>query len=447
MSEQISDGSPRHDAARDRVVELDKRRVWHPYTPMQRYRESVEPLVIVEARGARLYDADGRSYLDGNASWWTCTLGHRHPRLVSALRRQSEVLCHTSLAGVAHPWASELADRLCGVAPDGLEHAFFSDNGSTAVEVAMKLSLQYWAQNGRPERRSFLALHDAFHGETLGVTALGGVEVFRRPFAGVLLDATHVRPPREPGSLDASVSALDRALTERAGTVAGLVLEPVVQGAAGMRIYDPAFLRAARELCDRHDVFLVFDEVFTGYGRTGPMWACEHAGVSPDLLCTAKGFTGGMMPMAATLATRRIFDGFLGEPDRAFYYGHTFCGNPLGSALALEVLEVFEDERILSGAKGKADRIAEAFSGMAGLPGVSAARSLGMIGALDLAGDSGYLADAGWRVYEEALARGAYLRPLGNVVYVTPSLNIPDEDLDALLRIARESVEAVLAGA
>jgi len=220
------------------------------------------------------------------------------------------------------------------------------------------------------------------------------------------------------------------------------VVEPVLQGAAGMRSYDPAFLRAARELCDRHDVFLVFDEVFTGYGRSGPMWAAHHAGVSPDLLCTAKGFTGGLLPMAATLATPRIFDGFLGDATRAFYYGHTFCGHPLGAAVALEVLRVFEEEEILARAAPKAACIAAAFEAMRGLPGVASTRALGMVGALDLAGDAGYLARTGWRVYEEALRRGAYLRPLGNVVYVTPSLNIPDADLDQLLAITRESVEA-----
>ncbi len=212
-----------------------------------------------------------------------------------------------------------------------------------------------------------------------------------------------------------------------------------------MRIYDPGFLAEARRLCDRHDLFLVFDEVFTGYGRTGPMWAAEHAGVAPDILCTAKGFTGGMLPMAATLTTERIFEGFLGDGERAFYYGHTFCGNPLGAAVAREVLRVFEEEKILLRAAPKAQRIARAFSAMGELPGVERTRALGMIGALDLAGEEGYLADAGWRVYEQARARGAYLRPLGNVVYVTPSLNIPDDDLDQLLAIVRESVEAVAA--
>jgi adenosylmethionine---8-amino-7-oxononanoate aminotransferase len=429
---------------RERIVALDKQRVWHPYTAMQDYRDRIEPLVVVEASGPRLIDSEGRSYLDANASWWACALGHGHPRLVEALRRQSERLCHTALAGVAHEGASELAEKLCGVAPHGLDHVFYSDNGSTAVEVAMKLALQYWAQNGRPERVRFVSLADGFHGETLGVTALGGVELFRRPFAGVLPDALRVAPPRSVDAVDAACTALEQTLASQADTLAALVMESVVQGAAGMKFYDPAFLRAARELCDRYDVFLVCDEVFTGYGRTGPMWACEHAGISPDILCSAKGFTAGVLPMAATLTTRRVFEGFLGAAERAFYYGHTFCGNPLGAAVALEVLKIFEDEHILERAKLKAERIAEAFAAMGELPGVTAPRALGMLGALELGANSDYLADAGWRVYDEARARGAYLRPLGSVIYVAPPLNIPDADLDELLDIVRSSIDAVL---
>jgi adenosylmethionine-8-amino-7-oxononanoate aminotransferase len=428
---------------RSRIVALDKQRVWHPYTEMSHYREQVEPLVVVRAEGSRLSDADGSSYIDANASWWTATLGHNHPRLVEALRRQAEQVCHTALGGITHPAATALAERLCAVAPPGLEHVFYSDNGSTSIEVAMKLALQYWQQNGHPERRVFVSLEEAFHGDTLGTTALGGVEVFRKPFAGNLQECVHVPSPAVPGELERAVEVLASRLAERRD-IAAVVLESIVQGAAGMQIYDAAYLRAARRLCDEHDVFLILDEVFAGYGRTGPMWACEHGDVQPDLLCTAKGFSGGMFPMAATLATDRIFDGFLGEPERAFYYGHTFCGNPLGAAVALEVLRVFEEEKILAGAEPKARRIRAAFEELGGLSGVERVRSLGMIAALDLAGDGGYLSDAGWRVYDEARRRGAYLRPLGNVIYVTPSLNIPDDDLDRLLEIVAESVTAVL---
>ncbi len=437
----LAPGAAQLGLSRAEIVALDKARVWHPYTEMSRYRAEVDPLVVDSARGSRLFDVDGRAYLDANASWWSSLLGHGHPRLIAALQRQSARLCHTALAGIAHEPAAALAEELCRAAPPGLTQVFYGDDGSTAVEIAMKLCLQYWAQNGRPLRSCFAALEGAFHGETLGVTALGGVEVFRRPFAPVLAEVLHLPPPREPGAAaQLCFERLERCFAEQGDRLAALVLEPVVQGAAGMLFYDPEYLRLARRLCDHHGVFLVFDEVFSGYGRTGPMWASEHAGVAPDLLCLAKGFTGGMLPMSATLVCQRLYDGFLGAPERAFYYGHTFCGNPLGAAVAREVLRIFDEEKILERARPKAARIADAFAELGRLPGVLRTRSLGMIGALDLAGPAGYLADAGWRVYERARARGAYLRPLGNVVYITPSLNIPDADLDELLAIVGDSV-------
>jgi adenosylmethionine-8-amino-7-oxononanoate aminotransferase len=409
---------------------------------MDRYRAEVDPLVVERAEGPHFWDVDGRRFIDANSSWWVSPLGHNHPRLVDALKRQADVHCHTALAGMTHEGAAELAEALAAVAPGGLEHVFYSDDGSTAVEVALKVALQYWAQSGRPERNRFIALEDAFHGETLGATGVGGVEVFRRPFTGVVPD--HPRIPSPSAGWEAAAEALERTLVHRADEVAGLIVEPMVQGAAGMRMYEAGFLRAARELCDRHDVFLIADEVFTGYGRTGAMWACDHAGISPDVLCTAKGFCGGVLPMAATLMTDRIQQAFLGSDERAFYYGHSFCGNPLGCAVAREVLRVFEDEKVLERARPKAARIAEAFSELAEHPAVQRTRSLGMIGALDLRGGDDYLAGGGWRVYAEARKRGAYLRPMGNCVYVAPPLVIPDATLDELLGIVRESLDAAL---
>lgn len=428
---------------REDIVALDKKHVWHPYTPMQAYIEQTEPLVLERAAGARLYDMDGRSYIDANSSWWSAVLGHDHPRLRAALHEQLDTMAHVPLAGITHPPAAELARALCERAPSGLSRVFYSDDGSTAVEVALKLCLQYWHQNGRPERTRFVALDGAFHGETLGATALGGVEVFRRPFASVVLDC--LRVPFESDGYERAFAALAELLARHEGEIAGVVLEPVVQGAAGMRKYAPELLRRARDLTRAHDVFLVLDEVFTGYGRTGPFWACEHADVAPDLLCTAKGLSGGLLPFAATLATERIFEGFLGSAERAFFYGHTFCGNPLGARLALEVLRVFEDEQILLHAARKAERIAARFARLATLPGVQRTRSIGMIGALDLDGASGYLESGGKRVFAHALRRGAYVRPLGNTVYVAPPLNIPDSDLDELLDIVEASIHAALA--
>ena len=425
---------------REHIVRLDKSRVWHPYTPMSAYVDHTDPLVLTQAKGSRLIDADGRSYIDGNSSWWTAALGHGHPRLVEALSRQAEVMCHVSLAGITHEPVARLADELCAVTPPGLSRVFFSDDGSTAVEVALKLSLQYWHQNGRPERTRFVALSGAFHGDTLGATALSGVELFRRPFASVLLDCIHV--PVEPDGYARAFARLERVLREESDTLAAIVLEPMVQGAAGMRMYAAEHLARIAELASRADVFLILDEVFTGYGRTGPMWALEHAAVKPDLLCTAKAFSGGMLPMAATVVSERIYEGFLGDAERAFYYGHTYSGNPLGAAVAREVLAIYRDEQVLERARPKAARIARAFDGLADVVGPENVRALGMIGALDLGGAEGYLAGTGWRVYDEARKRGAYLRPLGNVVYLAPPLNIEDSELDALCQILDESVRA-----
>jgi adenosylmethionine-8-amino-7-oxononanoate aminotransferase len=433
------------------LVAIDKRRVWHPYTEMGEYVAHTDPLVVVRARGPRIFDADGTGYLDANSSWWTATLGHNHPRLVAALGRQAEQLCHCALAGITHPQAALLADELCAVAPPGLERVFFSDDGSTSVEVAVKLAVQFAVQNGAPRRRRIVAMEGAFHGETIGAASLGGVEVFRRPFAGLLFDCIRVPSPADPDAYATAFEQLERAVSNGADEIAAVVLEPRVQGAAGMQIYPSEYLRLAREICHRHDVPLVFDEVFSGYGRTGPMWAADHAGVSPDVMCVAKGFSGGMLPMAATLVTERLFQGFVGDKSRAFFYGHTYCGNPLGAAVAREVLAIYRDEKIVERAAPKAARIARAFEAMAELPRVRRPRALGMIGAIDLAADdparsNGYLAAAGWRVYDAARKRGVYLRPLGDVVYVAPPLNIEDAELEELLGKVREAIEEVVRG-
>jgi adenosylmethionine-8-amino-7-oxononanoate aminotransferase len=274
----------------------------------------------------------------------------------------------------------------------------------------------------------------------MGSASVSGIDVFKRPFGGVLLDCLRV-PPGASGYQQA-FEVLEALLRRHQDELAAVIVEPIVQGAAGMRFYSPEFLSALRQLTRELDVFLICDEVFTGYGRTGPFWASEHAGVEPDLLCTAKGFTAGMLPMAATLATTRIFEGFLGDPARAFYYGHTFCGHPLGAAVAREVLRVYRDEQILAGAERRARRIAQAFEGFRALPDVTETRCLGMIGALDLGGSRDYLEPRGKRVYQEALRRGAYLRPLGNTIYIAPSLNIPEAELDELLGIVEDSVRA-----
>jgi adenosylmethionine-8-amino-7-oxononanoate aminotransferase len=457
----------------DAILAADRAHLWHPYTPMDEWRARHDPLLVVRAEGPWLHLASGERLLDANGSWWVSTLGHNHPRLVSALKAQADRMCHVALAGITHEPAAMLSKELAAVAPAGLDQVFFSDDGSTAIEAAVKMALQFFAQNGRPEKVRFIALDGAFHGETLGATSLGGVEVFRRPFASVVFDCVHVPSPAGEDVSCAPLwgeafDAIAELVEREHATIAAVVLEPLVQGAAGMRMYPPAYLRAVRDLCTRHDVLLIVDEVFTGYGRLGAMWACDLAQISPDLMCIAKGFTGGVLPMAATLTTRRVLAGFDGGRGRAFLYGHSYTGNALGAAVAREVLAIYRDERVVDGVAARHASIAGLAERLRGHPLVRDARSLGAIGAFELrevratttvgraavdgarravataetTDDLGYTASIGWRVYDEARRRGAYLRPLGNVVYVTPPLNIPLDALERLLAIVEESIEA-----
>lgn len=428
--------------SRDDVVRLDKAHVWHPYTPVDVW-EKTDPIVVARACGSTLYEADGTRLLDGNSSWWVASLGHAHPRLLRVLREQAATLDHCALGGIAHEPASALAEALVRVAPRGLSRVFYTDNGSSSVEVAVKIALQTWQHRGAPAKTRFIALDGAFHGDTLGASSLGGVEVFRRPFASVLFECLRAPFP-EPNAYERAFDAIRDLVTKEHDSIAAVVLEPLLQGAAGMRSYPAEYLRAVRELTTKHDVLLIIDEVFTGYGRTGEMWACDHAAITPDIMCLGKAFAT-LIPMGATLVTSSVYDTFRGGGgDRALWYGHTFCGNPIGAALAREVLAIYEDEGVVAQARAKAPRIAEAFERIAAIPGVSGVRSLGMTGAADLGSASGYLGGAGWRVYEEARRRGAYLRPLGDTVYVCPPLVIADGELDALLDIVEQSVRFAL---
>lgn len=435
---------PRAALSRAEIVRLDKAHVWHPYTPPDRWEES-DPIVVARAHGAHLFEPDGTRYIDGNASWWTASLGHGHPRLLRVLAEQSETLAHCALGGIAHEPAAALAAELVAAAPSGLSRAFFTDNGSTAIEVAVKIAIQSFAQRGQPKKTRFVALDGAFHGDTVGASSLGGVDVFRRTFGSVLFECFRAPFP-SADAYERAFGAIEELLRREGDSIAAVVVEPLVQGAAGMRTYPAAYLRALRDATRRADVLLVVDEVFTGYGRTGTMWACDQAGITPDLMCLGKTFAT-LLPMGATLATANVYDAFRGDDQNALWYGHTFCGHPLGAALAREVLAIYRDERVVERAKAKAARIAAAFDELAALAGVARTRSIGMIGAADLeppGGSGGYLGRVGWRVYEEARRRGAYLRPLGDTVYVCPALTIEDADLDELLAILTESVRVAL---
>ena len=379
-------------------------------------------------------------------------------------------MCHVSLAGTTHAPAAELAKALVDVAPAGLERVFYSDDGSTALEAALKMALGYHAHRGEPGRSRFVALGGAFHGETLGVVALGGVPLFRRAYAAALMEAYFCEPPPlDEAEGGPSYLAVEQLVRERAAELAGIVVEPLLQGATGMRLHAPAFLLHLRKLADEHGLLLIADEVFTGYGRTGTMWAIEQAGVRPDLLCTAKGFSGGILPMAATLASDAVYQAFYDAPEKTFFHGHSFCGNPLGARVALEVLAVMRDEGVLEGIAERSARIRASFERMGRHAATTKPRAIGMVGAIDLVdprsqeaaeepseGDEdekvpwserpGYLGQAGWRVHEAARERGVYLRPLGDVVYVAPPLNIGLGELDELLGLVEESLRVALEG-
>nr|WP_301338497.1 adenosylmethionine--8-amino-7-oxononanoate transaminase [Myxococcus xanthus] len=435
---------------------MDKAHVWHPYTAMEAYIAETDPLVVVRSEGAYLHDADGTRYLDANGSWWVSTLGHRHPRLMRALAEQAAALPHVSLAGITHEPGALLASELAAIAPgsdcpglpasERLSRVFYSDNGSTAVEVAIKMAAQYWAQNGQPRRTRFITLSGAFHGETMGATSVGGVPLFREVFGPLLFDVVHVPSPAEEGGWTRAFEQVRSTLRTRPEEIAGVILEPVLQGAAGMVMYSPDFVRAVREATREVDTFLIADEVFTGLGRTGARFAVDLAGVVPDMLCLAKALSGGVLPFGATLASERVFSGFLGAASRALYYGHSYCGNPLGAAIAREVLAVYRDEDVMGQVARKAPRVKAAFERMAAsIPGLVRPRAVGMVGAVDLGG-GGYLARGGWRVYEAARRRGLYLRPMGDTVYIAPALTISDEALEELLSGVEASLQEVAGG-
>ena len=442
-----------------RWIDLDKRFLWHPFTSMRHWLDAT-PLVIERGDGNYLIDTEGRRYLDGVSSLWVTVHGHNRPEINQAIRDQLDRLAHSTLLGLTHPTAAELAARLAELAPPGLERVFYSDNGSTAVEIALKLAFQYWQLAGRPEKRRFVHLEHSYHGDTLGAVAVGGIPVFHEVFGPLLLETLSVPSPhpyRHPAgpSPDAvrehCLAALARLLDERAGEIAAFIVEPLVQGAAGMLVHPPGYLREAAELCHRHDVIHIADEVATGFGRTGAMFACEHEGVSPDFLCLAKGLTGGYTPLAATLTTQRVYEMFLSssaDERRAFYHGHTFTGHPLGCAAALASLDLFERDGVLASLPGKAERLRAALArNLASHPRVGDIRQRGLMVGVELVAERD---DArplppelatGARVCAAARDHGVILRPLGDVVVLMPPLSITDDEIDLLVT----SVERALA--
>jgi adenosylmethionine-8-amino-7-oxononanoate aminotransferase len=397
-------------------------------------------VVIEAAEGTDLIDADGRRYIDGVASLWCNVHGHRHPHIDAAVRRQLDRVAHSTMLGLTHPGAAELAERLVSLTPPGLARVFYSESGSTAVEIALKMAFQYWRQAGEPGRMSFVALEGAYHGDTIGSVAVGGIDLFHGAFGPLLFKARRVAPGDE--------RRLERVLDLHGHETAAVIVEPLVQGAAGIRVQPPGFLRRVRELCDAAGVLLICDEVATGFGRTGTMFACEQERVSPDLLCLGKGLTGGYLPLAATLASERVYEGFLGAPEelRTFFHGHTFTGNPLACAAAIANLELFEREATLLRLQPKVRLLGELLEAVATMPEVAEVRGRGLMAGIDL-GERDPALGLGRRVTVEARRRGAIVRPLGDVIVLMPPLAISKADLRRLVEIVAASIRVVVAAA
>src|SRR4029079_14438776 len=420
----------------DRYLQhLDRSVLWHPFTQQQGWAGEDFP-VIDHADDTTLYDTAGNAYIDGVSSLWCTIHGHRHPAIDLAIKDQLDHVAHSTMLGLSHAPAAKLAKRLVDLAPDGLSRVFFSDNRSTACEIAVTMAYQWWHQQGEWWRSGFVCLRDSYHGDTIGSVSVGGIELFHSLYRPLLFDTWHA----EPGDPDHM-----RALLEEHGDrVAAVIVEPLVQGAAGIQVHPDGYLRAVRELCDEFGVFLICDEVATGFGRTGTMFACEQEGVSPDFMCLAKGLTGGYLPLAPTLTSERVYEGFLGafEQFRTFFHGHTYTGNPLACAAALATLAVFEQERTLERLQPKiallGDLLAEYVEP---LGAVAEVRRRGFMVGIQLA-EVPLDARMGHRVTLEARARGAIVRPLGDTVVLMPPLSIQPGELRRLVEITGAAITA-----
>jgi len=441
------------------LLSLDRKHVWHPCT-QQKDHETLPPIAIERADGVYLIDKDGRRYVDAVSSWWVNLFGHNHPRLNAALKAQIDKVSHHIFAGFTHEPAVELASRLCALAPPGLNRVFFTDNGSSAVEAALKMSFQYWQQSQRPQKTKFVSLTDAYHGETVGALSVSGCSLYKDIYRPILLEGFQVQGPdcfRCPYGLERDTcqspcfDVLENLVADRHPEIAGIIVEPLLQAAAGMRIYPPGYLRKLRELCDRYDVHYIADEIATGFGRTGKMFANDHAGVSPDLMCLSKGITGGTMPLAVVLATDGIYEAFYGDyvDLKAFLHSHSYTGNPLACAVAVEVLNIFEQEHIMGSLAPKTALLADNKARFEALPHVGEVRQLGMVAAIEMVEAKAGKIPFPWQerkgleVYKRALAQGVILRPLGNVIYCMPPLTISEKILQEVLDVAYEAIVAV----
>ncbi len=436
----------------------DRSALWHPFTQHTLWDAEDFP-VIERAKGCWLIDVDGKRYLDGVSSLWCNIHGHRNKHIDRAMKKQIGRMAHATFLGLSNPPAIELAERLVELAPKGLTRVFYSDNGSTAVEIALKMAFQYWQQNGRPRRTKFVSFAEGYHGDTVGAVSVGGIELYHDRFKPLLFPTIKARAPyayrcEMKHSLEECgrhcLDELASILRTHEREVCGVVIEPLIQGAGGMIAHPRGFLKRVRELCTQRDVFLIADEVMTGFGRTGTMFACQQENVSPDLMAISKGLTGGYLPLAATLATKRIYDGFLGEfrDRRIFFHGHTYTGNPLACAAALGGLEAFRREKTLAKLPAKLKQFGKGLDEIARLTNVGEVRRCGLMAGIELVRDRAtrephpYEERVGHRVCLEARKRGVILRPLGGVIVLMPPLAITSRELAKLLDVTRESIAA-----
>jgi adenosylmethionine-8-amino-7-oxononanoate aminotransferase len=435
----------------------DLAHVWHPCTQMKDH-EQLPMIPIRLGEGVWLEDYEGKRYLDAISSWWVNLFGHSNPRINAAICRQLGRLEHVILAGFTHEPVISLSEALTALAPAGLTRCFYADNGSSAVEVALKMSFHYWRNVGRTQKRRFITLSNSYHGETLGALAVGDVELYKSTYKPLLLDVITVPSPdcyeREPGETWADHSRrkfalMEQALARHAHEAAAVIVEPLVQCAGNMRMYDPVYLKMLREACDRHQVHLIADEIAVGFGRTGTMFACEQAGIRPDFLCLSKGLTGGYLPLSTVLTTEPVYTAFYDEYVKlnAFLHSHSFTGNPLACMAALATLSIFEEDDALNTNRALASHLGSRARELQDHPHVAEVRQTGMIAAVELVRDKKSREPYDWRerrglkIYRHALERGVLLRPIGNVVYFMPPYVITPDEIDHVVAVAREGIE------
>jgi adenosylmethionine-8-amino-7-oxononanoate aminotransferase len=445
---------------------LDHRYIWHPFTQMKDWLEE-EPLIIVEGRDCFVKDVRGRWYLDGVSSIWVNVHGHRRSELDMAITEQLKNIAHSTMLGVSSVPAIRLSERLVNTIQNSLgpslSKVFFSDNGSTAVEAALKMAFQYWRHKGVEGRSRFLSLTNGYHGDTLGAASVGGIDIFHEAFRPLLFDTLQAPSPycyrcgvtdSSPGQCSLEcLNAMEDILRSHREEIAAVIVEPMVQGAGGMIVFPPGYLKGVRELCTRYDVLLIADEVATGFGRTGKMFACEHEGVSPDIICLSKGITGGYLPLAATVTTEEVFNAFLGEHSelKTFFHGHSYSGNPLACACALASLEVFEKDRTLENMSPKINILRKWLEKVSALPHVGEARGMGLMAGMELVKDKSTREPYPWedkmgvRACLRAREGGVLIRPLGNVVVIMPPLAISPENLSRMLEVIKEAIDVTTA--